>query len=90
MQIAYESCYDDAQRGAADAHYSQQATEEQQREDAACERSRDRDWNASIQYHFQYAAIFAFFPIPLVWGAIYGLIAVVKWIRNGFKVSTDS
>lgn len=88
--FVYESCMDSAQAKAADAHYSQPAQEEHARESAACEQSRERDWSASIQYHFQYAAICAFVPIPLAWGIVYGLIAVVRWIRNGFKASTDS
>lgn len=89
-EIVYQSCMDDAQRFAALDNYSQSALKEQQRERAACDQQRDRNWQTAIQYHFQYAAICAFVPIPFGWGVVYGLIAVVKWIRNGFKVSTDS
>jgi hypothetical protein len=88
--LVYESCMDSAQTKAADAHYSQPAQEQHARDDAACEQSRERDWGTSIQYHFQYAAICAFVPIPLAWGIVYGLIALVRWIRNGFKASIDS
>src|SRR5579859_1597379 len=72
-QIVYQSCMDDAQRIAALKDYSQSALKEQQQEQAACDQQRDRNWQASIQYHFQYAAICAFVPIPLGWGAAYGL-----------------
>jgi hypothetical protein len=90
VQFVYESCFDNAQKKAADEHYSQPAQEQYGKDIASCDRSRDRDWRSSIQYHFQYAAICAFVPIPLAWGLAYGLIALVRWIRKGFTVSTDS
>jgi hypothetical protein len=88
--VVYGSCFDNALQKAADAHNTPQAREQYQRDVEACEQSENRDWRSSIQYHFQYAAICAFVPIPLGWGIVYGLIALVKWIRKGFKVPTNS
>ena len=89
-QSVYESCMDGAQRFAADAHYSKPSQQEYEKKIAACEQQRDRNWRASISGHWVLAAICAFVPIPLGWGVVYGLIALVKWIRRGFKIPPNS
>jgi hypothetical protein len=86
----YGSCMDSAQKKTWDEHYNRPNWEQYEKDIAACEQSRERDWKASVQYHRYYAEICALVPVPLGWGVVYGLIALVKWIRRGFKVSTDS
>jgi len=87
--FVYESCIDSAQQRAVNDQYSKPAQEQHAIDNAACEQSRDRDWRASIQYHWQYAAFVGLVPIPLGWLFVYGVIKLVRWISDGFKSSEN-
>jgi hypothetical protein len=50
----------------------------------ACYAQFDKEWSEAIKYHWDYAAFLSLVPIPLAWLAIYGLLALVRWIRAGF------
>lgn len=86
----YKSCMNDAQRLAADSHYSLPAMEREWKDVAACDQQRDRNWQAAIPYHRDYAAIVSLVPIPLVWLAVSAVLALVRWIRAGFSRSVDA
>jgi hypothetical protein len=50
----------------------------------ACDADFRRDWPVAISNHWLYAALLGSVPIPLVWGSIYGIIGIIRWIRKGF------
>ena len=35
-------------------------------------------------YHWLYTAALTLIPIPIVWLIVYGLVALVRWIKAGF------
>lgn len=51
----------------------------------ACDETRDRELPRAIFKSRYDAAFLGLVPIPLGWLAVYGLIALVRWIVNGFK-----
>jgi hypothetical protein len=55
---------------------------------AGCDREFEKNFNEAIQYHWYYAAFFAFVPIPIAWLIVYGFIWLTRWISRGFKPST--
>jgi hypothetical protein len=88
--VVYESCMDSAQKKTWNKdNFNNPNWEQYSKDSAACEQTRDKDWKDSIQYHWYYAAICSLVPIPLAWGIVCGLIALVKWVRRGFKVPTN-
>ncbi len=52
-----------------------------------CHQAFSRDWPVAIADHWLYAAVVGLIPIPLGWLGAYGGIALVRWIRSGFKLS---
>jgi hypothetical protein len=46
----------------------------------ACSAKFARDFRATTHFHWQ-AALYALIPIPIVWLIIYGLVALVRWIK---------
>jgi hypothetical protein len=49
-----------------------------------CSRKFEADWPAAVADHWFYAAAYTLIPIPFVWLIIYGLVALVRWIKAGF------
>jgi uncharacterized membrane protein len=54
-----------------------------------CSKIFDRDYVEAVQYHWYYAAILAFVPIPIAWLVGWGFVALVRWVRSGFKPSSN-
>jgi hypothetical protein len=54
---------------------------------ASCEKTFEKDWPVAISNHWVYSAFFGLVPIPLGWLVVYGVIALVRWIRTGFNRS---
>ena len=50
-----------------------------------CTRAFEKDYPAAVGNHWLYAAVFGLVPIPLGWLVVYGLVALWRWIRVGFK-----
>jgi hypothetical protein len=46
----------------------------------ACSAKFARDFRAATRFHWQ-AALYALIPIPIIWLIIYGLVALVRWIK---------
>jgi hypothetical protein len=46
-----------------------------------CSAKFARDFRAATQFPWQ-AALYALISIPIVWLTIYGLVALVRWIRS--------
>lgn len=51
----------------------------------ACDQEFRKAWSAAISDHWAYAGFVGIVPIPLGWLIVYGIIALVHWIRAGFK-----
>lgn len=51
----------------------------------ACSKQFNTDYVEAVKYHWYYGAFLAFVPIPIAWLIVYGLIALTRWIRTGFK-----
>jgi hypothetical protein len=49
-----------------------------------CDRKFEKEYPEAIKYHWANAAIFAFAPIPIGWLAVWGCVALVRWVRRGF------
>jgi hypothetical protein len=45
-----------------------------------CSAKFARDFRAATHFHWQ-AALYALIPIPIIWLIIYGLVALVRWIK---------
>jgi len=54
----------------------------------SCASEFDKNYVEAVKYHWYYAAFLAFVPIPIGWLVVYSLIALTRWIRNGFDLST--
>ena len=54
-----------------------------------CYQKFDKDWPAAISNHWIDAVFFGLVPIPLGWLTVYGIVALLRWIRAGFKVTTS-
>jgi len=54
-----------------------------------CIQQSNRLWPAVNRNTWTYAALYALVPIPLGWLTAYGIIALVRWIRTGFKIPTS-
>jgi hypothetical protein len=52
-----------------------------------CSAAFMRDYPPAVAGHWWYAAAFAFIPIPIAWLIVYGLAALVRWIRAGFRLT---
>ena len=48
-----------------------------------CQRQAGADYNEAVKYHWHAAAIVAFVPIPFAWLLVWGLVALVRWLRAG-------
>lgn len=55
----------------------------------ACDKEFSGAWSAAISDHWMYASFLGVVPIPLGWLVIYGVIALVRWIRAGFKTQPN-
>ena len=53
-----------------------------------CSERFKRDYVAAVADHWRWAAFFTLTPIPIVWLIVYGLIALVRWIKAGFTPRT--
>jgi hypothetical protein len=40
--------------------------------------------NGDLQQEWAWAAIVAFVPLPLAWGAVYLVLFLIRWVRRGF------
>src|SRR5258708_6054607 len=54
-----------------------------------CSTEFTKNWTDAVQYHWWYAAILGLVPIPIVWGMVYGILGIIRWIRRGFKKSEN-
>lgn len=52
--------------------------------DQNCIQRSNQLWPEVLRLSWKYAALFAFVPIALGWPTAYGIIALVRWIRNWF------
>jgi hypothetical protein len=50
---------------------------------SACSATFAKDFRTTIDFHWQ-GALYALISIPIVWLIIYGLVALVRWIKAGF------
>jgi hypothetical protein len=86
----YQFCIEHADAKAENSASSlQAASEDVAKKLDACDKARDKSWPAAISYHWVYGAFFGLVPILLGWLTAYGIIALLRWIRAGFKVSTS-
>ena len=44
----------------------------------------------AVAGHWFYAAVYALIPIPIVWLIVWGLVALGRWIRAGFKPDSSN
>jgi hypothetical protein len=86
----HRACVDDAWAKRKSVPYSESANQQVSRDVDACDAESDRNWPEASKYHWHYAAIYALVPIPLAWLLIYGLIALVRWIRAGFIKTAEN
>jgi hypothetical protein len=49
-----------------------------------CNRKFNADWPVALKNHWTITAAYTLIPIPLAWLIIYGLVALVRWIKAGF------
>jgi hypothetical protein len=49
-----------------------------------CDKKFEADWSAAVADHWSYAAAYTLIPIPIAWLVVYGLVALVRWIKAGF------
>jgi hypothetical protein len=54
-----------------------------------CIQESNKLWPALNRNTWTYTALYALVPIVLGWLTAYGIIALVRWIRTGFKVPTS-
>jgi hypothetical protein len=54
-----------------------------------CIQESNKLWPAVNRNTWTYTALYALVPIPLGWLTAYGIIALVGWIRTGFRVPTS-
>jgi len=54
-----------------------------------CIQQSNKLWPAVNRKTWTYTALYALVPIVLGWLTGYGIIALVRWIRTGFKVPTS-
>lgn len=54
-----------------------------------CDQQSQQLWPALDRNTWRYTALYSLVPIPLGWLTAYGIIALVCWIRTGFKVPTS-
>jgi hypothetical protein len=55
-----------------------------------CYQAFDKEWPVAIANRWLCAAVVGLAPVPLGWLAGYGGVALVRWIRTGFKISAGS
>jgi hypothetical protein len=65
-------------RAGSEYHDCQEKAPEDQ---PSCPAKFARDFRAATHFHWQ-AALYALIPIPVVWLIIYGLVALVRWIKS--------
>jgi len=53
-----------------------------------CIQQSNKLWPEVNRNTWTYTALYALVPIPLGWLTAYGIIALVRWIRTGFKAPT--
>jgi hypothetical protein len=63
-------------RALSEYHDCQKAPEDH----PACPAKFARDFRAATHFHWQ-AALYPLISIPIAWLTIYGLVALVRWIR---------
>jgi hypothetical protein len=54
----------------------------------ACSQTFAKDYAKGVAGHWYAAAFIGLVPIPIAWLLVYGLIALVRWIRRGFQPLT--
>jgi hypothetical protein len=54
------------------------------RSPAVCGRQANAAWDEAVKDHWWAAAIVAFVPIPFAWLLVWGLVALVRWVRARF------
>jgi hypothetical protein len=62
-------------------HNCQEKTPEDR---SACSAKFAKDFRATTLFHWQ-AALYALICIPIIWLIIYGLVALVRWIKAGLR-----
>jgi hypothetical protein len=92
VKEAYQDCLarvDNSVSSSLAASKDLGAVEKQDAKDLdLCAQTRDKAWPKAISNHWIYAAFFGLAPVLLGWFAVYGVIALVRWIRAGFKAPT--
>jgi hypothetical protein len=72
-----------------DPDQQERLVEAYQRADDWCDQQSQQLWPAVHRKIWTYTALYALVPIVLGWLTAYGIIALVRWIRTGFKVPTS-
>ena len=49
-----------------------------------CGRQANAAWDEAVKGRWWAAAMVAFAPIPFAWLLVWGLVALVRWVRGGF------
>jgi hypothetical protein len=57
-------------------------------DDDACIQAFKKNYTKGVAGHWHWAAIVGLAPIPIARLIAYALVALVRWIRAGFKAST--
>jgi hypothetical protein len=52
-----------------------------------CLQAFENEWPAAIANHWLYAVVVGLVPIPLGWLLAYAGMALMRWIRTGFRLS---
>jgi len=74
---------------ALDPEQQERLVEAYKRADDWCDQQSQQLWPARDRNTWTTTALYALVPIPLGWLTAYGIIALVRWIRAGFKVPTS-
>ncbi len=74
---------------ALDPDQQERLVEAYKRADDWCDQQSQQLWPARDRNTLTYEALYSLVPIPLGWLTAYGIIALVRWIRTGFKVPTS-
>jgi ABC-type nitrate/sulfonate/bicarbonate transport system substrate-binding protein len=59
------------------------------RADDWCDQQSQQLWPTLNRNTWTYTALYALVPIVLGWLSAYAIIAVVRWIKTGFRVPTS-
>ena len=74
---------------ALDRDQQERLVEAYKRADDWCDQQSQQLWPALDRNTRTYTALYSLVPIVLGWITAYGIIALVRWIRTGFKVPTS-